>query len=190
MSATTSEHADPAGPPLVVLVGAPGSGKTTVGGLLADRLGLDFRDTDADVERASGKSVADIFVDDGEDRFRQLEREAVERALEEHPGVLSLGGGAVLDEGTRTRLGPRFVVWLQVSAAVAVGRVGLSAPRPLLLGSVRSKLVELMRRRAPLYGQVADLTVDTDDCDPAEVAAEIVRALERTGAVRVSGGAS
>lgn len=190
MSATSSGNRDSAGPPLVVLVGAPGSGKTTVGGLLADRLGLDFRDTDADVEQTSGKQVADIFVDDGEDRFRRLEREAVERAIEEHSGVLSLGGGAVLDDATRFRLESLFVVWLQVSASMAVGQVGLSAPRPLLLGNVRSKLVELMRARAPLYGQVADLTVDTDDRDPAELADLIVGELRRTGRNRESGDAS
>jgi len=174
----------------VVLVGAPGSGKTTVGGLLADRLGSTFRDTDADVERVSGKQVADIFVDEGEDRFRLLEREAVERAIEEHSGVLSLGGGAVLDDATRVRLEPLFVVWLRVSASTAVARVGLSAPRPLLLGNVRSRLVELMRARAPLYGQVADLTVDTDDRDPADVADEIVGELRPTGLNLESGDAS
>ncbi|MDP3971594.1 MAG: shikimate kinase [Candidatus Nanopelagicales bacterium] len=170
-----------AGPPLVVLVGAPGSGKTTVGRLLAERIGAAFRDTDADVEQVVGKTVADIFIDEGEDYFRAQEREAVQHAVREHPGVLSLGGGAVLDPATRETLAPLFVVWLKVSASTAAGRVGLSAPRPLLLGNVRSKLVELMRRRAPYYEEVAELTVETDDREPGAVVDEIVGELARAG---------
>ena len=115
--------------PLVVLVGVPGSGKTTVGNLLAQRLGVGFRDTDHDVELTEGKPVPDIFVDSGEPHFRALEREAVARALREHDGVLALGGGAVLDAGTRAQLVEHPTVWLQVGAAAGSPRSSRSVRR-------------------------------------------------------------
>jgi len=154
----------------VVLVGVPGSGKTTVGTLLADLLGTDFRDTDQDVERTEGKPVPDIFVDSGEPYFRELERTAVATALRDHDGVLALGGGAVLDEGTRALLLDQPTVWLQVGAAAGAKRVGLDVPRPVLLGNVRGRLAALVAERAPLYAEVARLTVDTDGLDPQAVA--------------------
>lgn len=156
--------------PLVVLVGVPGSGKTTVGTALAQSWSVGFRDTDADIEASVGKSIADQFVEDGEPIFRERERDAVATALAEHDGVLSLGGGAVLDAGTRALLGPHRVVWLQASAAEAASRVGMGASRPVLMGNVRSRLVALLAERTPLYDEVSDLVVDTDGCTPAEVA--------------------
>ncbi|HEY5134911.1 MAG TPA: shikimate kinase, partial [Candidatus Nanopelagicales bacterium] len=137
--------------PRAVLVGVPGSGKTTVGILLSARLGVGFRDTDQDVEMAEGKPVPDIFVDSGEPYFRSLERDAVARALREHDGVLALGGGAVLDAGTRALLVDEPTVWLQVGAAAGAHRVGLDVPRPVLLGNVRGRLATLVAERAPLY---------------------------------------
>ena len=163
--------------PLVVLVGVPGSGKTTVGTLLSEALGVSFRDTDRDIEAASGKPVADIFIDSGEPAFRALEREAVTQALSEHPGVLALGGGAVLDAGTREALCHQVTVWLQVGAAAGAHRVGLDVPRPVLLGNVRGRLAALVAERAPLYAEVASLTVDTDGRSPAEVVDLIVSTL-------------
>lgn len=163
--------------PVVVLVGVPGSGKTTVGTVLAERLGLAFRDTDQDVERAEGKAVADIFVDSGEPAFRALEKDAVDRALREHDGVLALGGGAVLDAGTRDLLMTEPTVWLRVGAPAGAHRVGLDVPRPVLLGNVRGRLSALVAERAPLYAEVARLSVDTDDRSPAEVADVIVTEL-------------
>lgn len=163
--------------PVVVLVGVPGSGKTTVGTVLAERLGLAFRDTDQDVERAEGKAVADIFVDSGEPAFRALEKDAVDRALREHDGVLALGGGAVLDAGTRDLLMTEPTVWLRVGASAGAHRVGLDVPRPVLLGNVRGRLSALVAERAPLYAEVARLSVDTDDRTPAEVADVIVTEL-------------
>ena len=163
--------------PVVVLVGVPGSGKTTVGTVLAERLGLAFRDTDQDVERAEGKAVADIFVDSGEPAFRALEKDAVDRALREHDGVLALGGGAVLDAGTRELLMIEPTVWLRVGASAGAHRVGLDVPRPVLLGNVRGRLSALVAERAPLYAEVARLSVDTDDRTPAEVADVIVTEL-------------
>lgn len=164
-------------PPRVVLVGVPGSGKTTVGGVLAERLGVALRDTDRDVAATAGKPIPDIFVDDGEPHFRALEREAVALALVEHHGVLALGGGAVLDDGTRALLAGQPTVWLQVSAAGGAKRVGLDVPRPVLLGNVRGRLAALVAERSPLYAEVAALTVETDGRTPDEVADVIIAGL-------------
>jgi shikimate kinase len=161
--------------PLAVLVGAPGAGKTTVGRLLAERLGVGFRDTDADVERTAGKTVADLFVEDGEERFRALEREAVRTALQEHDGVLSLGGGAVLADETRARLQGHAVVHLDVDLAAAAQRVGLGQGRPLVGLNPRAQLKVLLEQRAPLYREVARHTVSTVDV-PAELVVERVLA--------------
>jgi shikimate kinase len=158
-----------------VLVGAMGAGKTTVGALLADAWGVGARDTDADVEAAAGKPIAEIFVDDGEASFRALERVAVAAALAEHAGVLSLGGGAVLDEDTRAALAGHRVVFLRVGLAEAVKRVGLGTSRPMLLGNVRSRIKALLDERTPIYESVATESVDTDGRTPEDVAAEILR---------------
>ncbi|HVX54714.1 shikimate kinase [Nocardioides sp.] len=163
--------------PRVVLVGPMGAGKTTVGRILAERWGTGVRDTDEDVEAVVGKSVQDIFVDDGEAAFRALEKAAVRRALAEHDGVLSLGGGAVLDPDTRALLAGRPVVFLRVGLADASRRVGLGQGRPLLLGNVRSRIKALLEERNPVYEAVAALVVDTDGRTPAEVAAEIEEKL-------------
>ncbi|MGD9955031.1 MAG: shikimate kinase [Candidatus Nanopelagicales bacterium] len=168
--------------PRVVLVGVPGSGKTTVGGALAERLGVALRDTDRDVEESTGRRIADIFVDDGEPYFRELERAAVAAALAEHDGVLALGGGAVIDAGTRALLREQPVVWLQVSAAGGAKRVGLDVPRPVLLGNVRGRLAALVAERTPLYAEVATLSIETDALTPDEVAEAIVVGLGLDGA--------
>ena len=163
--------------PRAVLVGPMGAGKTTVAGLLADAWGTAVRDTDHDVEAVAGKPISDIFVDSGEEAFRALERAAVADALATHDGVLALGGGAVLDPGTRDLLEGHRVVFLRVGLGDAVKRVGLGAGRPLLLGNVRGRIKALLDERTPVYESVATLVVDTDGRTPEEVAGEIADAL-------------
>jgi shikimate kinase len=160
-----------------VLVGPPGAGKSTIGRALARRWSVPFRDTDADVEAVAGKEVADIFLVDGEVAFRSLERAAVASAVREHDGVLSLGGGAILDPDTRALLTAHTVVFLDVTLEAAVKRVGMARDRPLLLGNPRTQLGLLMKERKPLYADVATLTVDTSDRTPDEVVATIVETL-------------
>lgn len=159
--------------PRVVLVGPMGAGKTTVGGLLAESWGVGFRDTDQDVETSTGRAISDIFVEDGEPFFRSLERDAVAAALTDHDGVLALGGGAVLDESTRALLTGHRVVYLEVGLADAAQRVGLGVSRPLLLGNVRGRMKQLLDERAPIYQQVATMTVSTDGRAADDIAAEI-----------------
>ena len=168
--------------PVVVLVGPPGSGKSTVARTLAKRLGVVARDTDTDVEQIAGKSISDVFVEDGEPHFRDLERSAVAAALAEHDGVLAVGGGAVLDPGTEAGLA-RYVadggtvVFLDVSLAHAAPRVGFNAARPLLLGNPRAQWQSLMEARRPVYSRVSTLRVDTNTMRPRQVATTIAEAL-------------
>jgi shikimate kinase len=159
--------------PLVVLVGPPGVGKTTVGQRLARSLHVTLRDTDQDIEADAGSSVADLFVTEGEAHFRQLERAAVAAALSEHDGVLALGGGAVTDPATREQLTAQRVAFLDVGLADAMRRLGMNRSRPLLLGNVRQQWLGLMQQRRPLYLEVADITVATDGRDPDDVASEV-----------------
>ena len=159
--------------PRVVLVGTMGAGKTTVGSLLAEAWGVGFRDTDQDVEAMAGKSVQDIFVDEGEQEFRARERAAVADALATHDGVLALGGGAVLDPATRALLAGHRVVFLRVGISDAAQRVGLGVARPLLLGNVRARVKQLIEERTPVYEGLATYVVDTDGLTPEQVAAAV-----------------
>jgi len=146
--------------PQLVVVGPPGAGKTTIGRAVADRLGVPFRDVDADIESAAGKPIAEIFIDDGEPYFRDLERHAVAAALDGHEGVLALGGGAVLDPDTRKALTEHTVVYLAIDVPDAVRRIGLNRDRPLLIGNPRAQLRALLDERRPLYDEVATFVVD------------------------------
>jgi shikimate kinase len=185
--------------PLIILIGPPGAGKTTVGSLLAARLGVGFTDTDAVVEATAGKPVSDIFITDGEPEFRRLERDAVAAALADSEasrprarrsqepgtpvtGVLGLGGGAVMDAQTQARLAGRAVVYLETGFAELAKRVGLDRARPLLIGTnPRAQLKSLLDQRLPVYAQLAWLTVGTDGREPEAIAAEIAAAIATSG---------
>jgi shikimate kinase len=156
--------------PAAVLVGPPGAGKTTVGRILANRLGVAFRDVDHDIEAAAGKPISDIFVNDGEEAFRSAEVAAVAAALDAHPGVLALGGGAVLSAETRERLRGHRVVYLEAGLSAAVARVGMAKDRPVLALNPRATLRHLLDARRPLYEEVAVVVVNTDDRTAEQVA--------------------
>jgi shikimate kinase len=161
-----------------VLVGPPGSGKTTVGRLLARRLGLAFTDVDALIVERIAKSIAEMFTDDGEDAFRALEREVVADALATADGVLALGGGSVLAASTRERLRGHRVVLLWVGLADGIRRTGMSAARPLLAGvNPRATFKALLDARAPLYREVATVEVDTSGRTASQVTREVLAAV-------------
>ncbi|MEU6402890.1 shikimate kinase [Streptomyces sp. NPDC046985] len=155
-----------------------GVGKSTVGRLLAERLAAPYRDTDDDIVAAQGRTIAEIFVDDGEAAFRAVEKQAVRRAVAEHRGVLALGGGAVLDADTRALLASARVVYLSMDVEEAVRRTGLNAARPLLAVNPRKQWRELMEARRHLYEEVATAVVATDGRSPEDVAQAILDALE------------
>ena len=163
--------------PVCVLVGAPGSGKTSTGQALAAALRTAFRDTDADIEHLAGKPIPEIFVDDGEPHFRALERRAVAAALASFDGVLALGGGAILAEENRAALAGHTVVYLSVELPDAIRRVGLGSGRPLLAVNPRATLKYLLDQRRPLYEAAATITVVTDGRTPEDVAEEIRKHL-------------
>ncbi|MFJ1973501.1 shikimate kinase [Streptomyces sp. NPDC087903] len=155
-----------------------GVGKSTVGQLLGERLGVAYRDTDDDIVAEQARSIAEIFVDEGEAAFRAIEKRAVHRALAEHDGVLALGGGAILDEDTRALLAGQRVVYLSMDVEEAVKRTGLNAARPLLAVNPRKQWRELMEARRHLYEGIATAVVPTDDRTPEEVTQAALDALE------------
>lgn len=163
--------------PRLVLIGPPGAGKSTIGSRVADRLGVSFADSDMVVERVTGRSIADIFVDDGEAAFRDLERVAVAELLVASDGVLALGGGAVLDPRTESDLVGHTVVFLDVGISDAAKRVGFAASRPLLSVNPRAQWTALMATRRPVYERVATFTVNTAAREPDDIVAEVVERL-------------
>ncbi|PJE09773.1 MAG: shikimate kinase [Mycobacterium sp.] len=165
--------------PRAVLVGLPGSGKSTIGRRLSKALGVSLLDTDAAIEERTGRTIADIFATDGEAEFRRIEEEVIRAALDEHDGVLSLGGGAVTSPGVCAALAGHTVVYLEISAAEGVRRTGGNTVRPLLAGPDRAeKFRELMSKRIPLYRRVATIRVDTNRRNPGAVVRYIVSRLQ------------
>ena len=163
--------------PVVVLIGPPGSGKSTVGPLLAALLGVEFAETDGLIEQRAGKPVGDIFIDEGEDAFRDLERAAASEGMAGHRGVLALGSGSILSPATRALLARQRVVYLEAGFPAVVKRSGLDGPHPPIPGNPRGRLRQLLEERRPLYQDAAWLTVTTDDRDPEQVAGEIAAAV-------------
>ena len=167
--------------PCVILTGPPGSGKTTVGRALAALLGVGLRDTDQAIEVGQGQSISDIFMDEGEPRFRELERAEVASSLAAHSGVLSLGGGAVMDPKTSAALAGHIVVFLDVGIADAAKRVGFDRSRPLLAVNPRAQWIRMMDTRRPTYERLATFSVQTAGRAPQDIAAEIVQRLGTDG---------
>ena len=163
--------------PEVVLIGPPGSGKTMVGAALADALGTMCHDTDAAVEQAQGRTIADIFIEAGEPAFRTLKRAEVARALREETGVVALGGGAPMDPETQAALAGHTVVFLDVGISDASKRIGFDQSRPLLSVNPRASWTRLMNERRPTYTRLATHVVDTATRTPEDIAAEIVALL-------------
>lgn len=164
--------------PRVVLVGPPGAGKSTIGRKLARELGVELYDTDAGIERETGRTIPEIFAEDGEPEFRRIEERVVRRAVLAERGVVSLGGGAVLSAKTRALLHGRTVVYLEISVAEGLRRTGASTQRPLLNDAdPGAKYRELMRTRRPLYREVATVRVRTDGRSPGRVVRMIMTKL-------------
>ena len=174
---------------VIVLIGPPSAGKSSVGALLAAELGVPFADTDDLVAAAAGKPVGDIFFDDGEQVFRELERAAVERGLESagasgasgasgpDGGVLAVGSGAVLDPDVRRMIAGRPVVYLEAGFATIAKRTGMDRPRVVIPGNPRGMLRAMLEERRPVYAELATITVPTDDMAPEEVAADLAKRL-------------
>ena len=165
--------------PKAVLIGLPGSGKSTIGRRLAKALGLTMLDTDAAIEEKTGRTIADIFTGDGEREFRRIEEEVIRDALANHDGILSLGGGAVTTPGVREALAGHTVIYLEITAAEGVRRTSGNTVRPLLTGPDHAeKYRKLMSDRVPLYRRVATIRVNTNRRNPGAVVRYIVARLE------------
>ena len=163
----------------IVLIGVPGAGKTTVGSILARKLGRDFIDTDQKIEEISGKTISEIFIQDGEAIFRATEKDVIEQSIAKGNSVISLGGGALMNSDTRELVKTQRTIWLQTGLAQAVDRIGMNRNRPLLLGNVRGQLADLMAAREPFYIECAHEVVDTNQLSADQVADLIVAKLEQ-----------
>lgn len=164
--------------PIAILIGPPGAGKSTIGRQLARRLGVGFRDTDSDIEAIAQMSVSDIFVTEGEPHFRLLEKAAVETAVATHDGVLSLGGGAVMDAETQKVLLGQPIIWLDVDLVNAVHRVGFNTSRPMMQVNPRATMRKLMEERSPVYEKVSTWRIDTSNSSPSTTVDRIMEVLK------------
>ena len=169
--------------PRIILIGPMGSGKTTVGRALAEDFSLSFRDTDEMIVSQSGREISDIFIEDGEDEFRALEKIILRTALLEDETVLSLGGGACLstDAQSALRASGAFVVYLKISLSQVSSRGGFNQGRPLLMGNPRAQWQNLMNERAPIYEGVATYICEVDSKSVEDIASEIGIAYELRG---------
>ncbi|HEY5409151.1 MAG TPA: shikimate kinase [Caulobacteraceae bacterium] len=164
----------------IALVGLMGVGKSTIGRRLAQALELPFRDADQEIELAAGRTIPEIFAERGEAEFRAGERRVIGRMLQEPPHVLATGGGAFMDDHTRTLMKEKAItVWLKADLDVLVRRVGRKTTRPLLIGKdPRQVLQALMQTRYPVYAE-ADITIETDDRPASAAVNAILGALGR-----------
>lgn len=166
--------------PRIILIGPMGSGKTTIGQRLSSDLGLAFKDTDQMIESQSGRTISDIFIEDGEDEFRALEKIILRTGLLEDDTVLSLGGGACLsiDAQSALRASGAFIVYLKISLAQVSSRVGFNQGRPLLMGNPRAQWQSLMNERAPIYESISSYICEVDSRSIDDLASEIAIAFE------------
>ncbi|CAN5475792.1 shikimate kinase [soil metagenome] len=173
--------------PKAVLVGMPGSGKSTIGRRLAKAMGVPLLDTDVQIVETTGRTVADIFATDGEQEFRRIEEDVVRTALDEHEGIVSLGGGAITSPGVRDALTGHTVVYLEIGAAEGIRRTTSGAVRPLLAGGdPAEKYRKLMSERVPLYRRAATMRVNTNRRNPGAVVRYLANRLENPGATKAS----
>jgi len=171
--------------PKAVLMGMPGSGKSTIGRRLAKAMGLTLLDTDIKIVETTGRAIADIFTNDGEKEFRRIEEEVVRAALAEHDGIVSLGGGAITSPGVQQALAGHTVIFLEISAAEGIRRTTGGTVRPLLAGpDPAARYRTLMSERVPLYRRVATMRVNTNRRNPGAVVRHIVERLENPNAPR------
>ncbi len=166
--------------PRVILIGPMGSGKTTIGQLLASQLGIPFRDTDHVIEEKAGKSVSDIFLEDGEDEFRILEKKVLREELLSDNTVLALGGGAPIsiDAQSALRAIASPVVYLDISLATVAPRIGFNRDRPLLLHNPRGQWQTLMEARRPIYESIADSVIDVNEKSESEIVNLVMEVLK------------
>ena len=165
--------------PRVILIGPMGSGKTTVGKLVAEKLQIPFRDTDQVIEETTGKSVSDIFLEDGEDEFRAIEKKVLKDELLADGAVLALGGGAPIsvDAQSALRAIASPVIYLDISLAAVAPRIGFNRDRPLLLHNPRGQWQTLMEARRPIYESIADSVIDVNDKTEAEIVSLVLEVL-------------
>jgi shikimate kinase len=160
----------------LVLIGAPGAGKSTVGKALSEKLHREFLDTDALIQDSTGKTITDMFVVDGEEAFRAIELEVLADVLKSENTVISLGGGAPISEQAQTLItdSQSLVIFLDVSLATAAPRVGFNRDRPLLLGNPRAQWQALSDKRRPVYERLADVVIKVDEMDVDAIVTAIV----------------
>ena len=163
--------------PALILVGPPGSGKSTVGRMAAERLGLEFRDFDDDIERVHGIQAGELVVKLGREKFQESEREILAELLPQLDGVLALGGGTPTAPGVSELLEPYHVVFLDVTLEHLLRREGLVTLHPWLMPNPRAHLKELLNTRRPVYTAVSAATIPTSDRTPEDVLADVLATM-------------